>query len=186
LKAQTKSMPSFVQAVINGQWVSVPGSALSSLANLTGGGASSAPGNGPRMLHDLRQAIDRHVTITASGSDSRGDHYVLHADARALAADLRDSLSAALPGGSAIGQRVPSNIAHKTIRVDAWVNDGALSELSMDVLQLTDSTKVPAGTTLPLDITFDRTGDDITAPSDVTPVDLTQLGTLFGALTGGG
>jgi hypothetical protein len=34
-------------------------------------------------------------------------------------------------------------------------------------------------------LTFTQEGDDITKPSDVTPIDLTQLGALFGALAGG-
>ena len=184
LRAQTKSMPSFVQAAVSGQWVSLPASALSSLSALSGGAASASPGKGPRLLADLRRSIDRHATVTKEGSDSRGDHYVLHADARALAADLRASLAASVPGGSFVSQRIPNDVAKQDVQFDAWVRGGALSELSINVLQFADD--APVGQTLPLTITFVRSGDDITAPSGVTPVDLTQLGTLIGALTGGG
>ena len=186
LKAQTKSMPSFVQAVVNGGWVSLPASTLSSLANLGGGSSSSsASGQGAKLLADLRRSIDRHVTVTESGTDSHGTHYVLHADVRDLANDLRAAAQNSIPGGALLSQRLPSNVAHKTIAFDAWVRDGALTQLSIDVLQFGD-TKSSDGSTLPLVIGFDRTGADIAPPADATPVDLTQLSTLFGALTGGG
>ena len=185
LRAQTKSMPSFVQAAISGQWVSLPASTLSSLATLSGGAASSAPSQGPKLFADLRQAIDKDVTVTTAGSDSRGTHYVLHADTKALATDLRSAVQDGVPGGGVISQRLPTNVTHQNVRFDAWVRGGALSQLSINLLQFGDTSTVPAGATLPLTITFDRTGSDIAAPTGATPVDLTQLGTLVGALTGG-
>jgi hypothetical protein len=186
LRAQTTSMPSFVQAALNGKWVSLPASSLSSLASLTGGAASSPPGQGPKLLADLRRAIDRHVTVTEAGTDSRGTHYVLHADTKAIASDVSAAIQDGVPGGGLLSQRLPTNVTHNDVELDAWVRAGAVSELSINLLQFGDTSKVPSGTTLPLTISFDRTGDDITAPAGVTPVDLTQLGTLFGALTGAG
>ena len=186
LKAQTKTMPSFVQAAVTGQWVSLPAATLDSLATLTGGAPpSKAPGNGPKLLGDLKRAMDKDMTVTKAGTDSRGTHYVLHADTKSLADDLRSSLSDSLPGGSAIGQRVPTNVKHQKFSFDAWVKDGSLSELTINLLQFGDTSKVPAGTTLPLSITFVKSGTDISAPTGATPVDLTQLGTLIGALQGG-
>jgi hypothetical protein len=139
------------------------------------------------LLAALRQAIDRHVTVTRAGSDSRGDHYVLNGNARELASAAQAAVQDAVPGGGLLSQRLPTTkVKSQNFSVDAWVKDGALSELSINVLQFGDTSKVPAGTTLPLTLTFDRTGDDIAPPTGVTPVDLTQLGTLFGALTGGG
>lgn len=183
LRAETASMPSFVQAILNGQWVSIPASALSSLASLSGGSTSSS-GKGPKLLTDLRRAIERHVTVTEQGTDSRGTHYVLHANTKTLATDLGATVQDALPGGAVLSSRLPTDVKSQDVEFDAWVKGGALSEVSIDLLQFDDASKVPAGTTLPLTVTFDRTGDDITAPADATPVDLTQLGTLFGALTG--
>lgn len=184
LKAQSKSMPSFVQAVVNGQWVSLPASALTSLASLSGGQSSS--GNGPRLLTELRRSVERHVTVSEQGSDSRGTHYVLHADTRDLANDLRTAIQAAVPGGGVLSSRLPTNVSHRTVTFDVWVRGGAVSQISINLLQFGDSSKVPSGSVLPLTITFDRTGADITPPSSATPVDMTQLGTLFGALAGGG
>jgi len=187
LKTETKSMPSFVQAAINGQWVSLPAATLSSLASLTGGGTSSAPpGGGPKLLADLRRAIDKDMTVTKAGADSRGTHYVMHADTATLAADLQSAVTDAIPGGSTLSGRLPKNVKHQNFTFDAWVKGGALSELSINLLQFGDTSKVPSGTTLPLTITFAKTGNDISAPTGAAPVDITQLGTLVGALTGSG
>ena len=183
LKAQTKSMPPFVQAVVNGQWVSLPASTLTSLANL--GGSDSSSGKGPRLLTELRRSIERHATVTKAGTDSRGTHYVLHADTKDLAADLRGAIQTALPGGALLASRLPNDVSRKTVTFDAWVRSGALSQVSLDLVQFSDLHGQNLST-LPLVITFDRTGEDITPPTGATPVDLTQLSTLFGALTGGG
>lgn len=183
VKTQTKSMPSFVQAAVNGQWVSLPASALTSLASL--GGGSSTSGKGPRLLTELRRSVERHATVTEAGTDSRGTHYVLRADTRDLANDLRTAIQTAVPGGGLLSSRLPNDVSHQTITFDAWVRGGAISELSIDLLQFGDNKKLPSGSTLPLTITFDRIGADITAPSGAQPVDLTQLGTLFGAVAGG-
>jgi hypothetical protein len=43
---------------------------------------------------------------------------------------------------------------------------------------------MPAGTTLPVVLTFEQTGDTITAPADATPVDLSQLGPLLSGFGG--
>jgi hypothetical protein len=185
LKAQTKSMPTFVQDAVNGEWVSLPASTLTSLSNLGGGSSSSAPGKGAKLLADLRRSIDRHVTATEAGTDSQGTHYVLHADLRDLANDLRAAAQSSIPGGALLSQRLPSNVSHKQVAFDAWVQDGALTQLSIDLTQFSD-TKSADATKLPLVVTFDRAGADITPPSGATPVDLTQLSTLVGALMGGG
>jgi len=183
IEAQTKSMPSFVQAVVNGQWVSLPSAALSSLAQAGGSGTSGATSSGPKLLGELRDIVKKDVTVTAAGSDTRGDRYVLSANESVLANDLRSAAVDAVPGGSLLGQRLPSTSANRTIKLDAWVNDGSLAAVSLDLAQFDDSGK--STTPLPLTFTFERSGDAISAPSGAVPVDLTQLGTLFGALSGG-
>ena len=185
LKARTKSMPSFVQAIISGQWVSLPQAAMSSLAQAGGASTSATAGNGPKLLADLRDVIKRDVTIASAGIDARGHHYTLTADQNTLATDLRSSLAADVPGGALAGQRLPSNVAHRNITLDAWVKDGVLSTLSINVAQFAKPSVADASGPVPVTIDFARNGAPITAPSGAVPVDLTQLGTHVGALSGG-
>jgi hypothetical protein len=151
-----------------------------------GGASSSASaGAGPKLLGELNRIVKQDVTVTKAGSDSRGDHLQLTADVHALTKDLRQSVETSVPGGSVLSERLPAaGTSHKKVHVDAWVKDGALTELSIDLAQFAPADQVPAGGTLPLTLTFDQSGAEITAPSGAVPVDLTQLGTLFGAVTG--
>lgn len=185
LQAETSSMPSFVQAAIRGDWVSLPAAALSSLTQV-GGPSSGTSTRGSKVLAELEDIVNRDMTVRPAGTDSRGAHYALTADTAKLTADARSAIADSLPGGSAIGGRIPKDMQHRTVRADAWIKDGALSTLSIDLLQFDSSVKAPAGTTLPLTVTFALSGPSISAPTGAVPVDLTQLGTLVGALTGGG
>jgi hypothetical protein len=186
LRAETKSMPSFVQAALNGDWVSIPAAALSSLTQAGGSGSAGAAAKGIKILNELRDVIKRDVTVTAAGSDSRGQHFTLSGNEKVLAGDLQTVFSDSVPGGGALGQRIPSAKAtNRTIHLDAWVNGGSLSTLSLDLAQFGDPGTVPSGTTLPLVVSFEQSGSSIDPPSGAVPVDMTQLGTLVGALTGG-
>lgn len=187
LRAETKSMPNFVQAALNGRWVSLPSAALSSLAQASGTGGGGSAAQGIKLLTDLHDVIKRDVTVTAAGHDARGDHYVLSGDEKVLSTDLQAAISDSVPGGGLLGQKIPSASAqHRTLHVDAWVNGGALAALSIDLAQFGDPGTLPAGTTLPLVVSFERSGGSIDVPAGAVPVDLTQLGTLVGALSGGG
>lgn len=183
LQAQAKSLPAFVQAFVAGKWVSLSSDALKAIAGQVGA-PTSTPSAGPKLLSDLRDVLDRDVTVRREGSDSQGDHLVLSGNTRTLLTDLRKSIETSVPGGNVFGSKLaPTDVPSRTVTLDAWVKDGALSELSLDLAQFSD--KAPAGTTLPLTLTFEQSSEDITAPSGATPVDLTQLGTLIGALSGG-
>ena len=187
LRAATKSMPGFVQAALNGHWVSLPTAALASLAQAGGSGSAGSSGSGTRLLNDLHDVIKRDATVSVAGSDSRGQHYVISGDEQVLAGDLSSAIADAVPGGAFLGQRIPTaHAAHRTIHVDAWVKGGSLAAFSLDLAQFGDPGTVPAGTTVPLVVGFEQSGAPIEAPSGAVPVDLTQLGTLVGALSGGG
>ena len=66
--------------------------------------------------------------------------------------------------------------------VMAWVSDGSLAKLSLDFVQFAKPGEAKAGDSLPLVVTFDRSGDDIPKPDGATPIDLSQLGSLLGGL----
>jgi hypothetical protein len=129
--------------------------------------------------------LDKNVSVTRLGSDDKGDHLRLSGNAKTLANDAYQSFSTAVPGGAALSQAKPQNVPSRVVTVDAWVKDGVLSEISIDLSQFLDKKESAAGQPLPITLTFTQHGGDITKPSGVTPVDLTQLGSLFGALAGG-
>lgn len=187
VQARAATLPAFVKAFVAGQWVSINGAAAQGLASQFGGGGAQTtnPAQAQKLLADLKGVVDRDVTVTRAGTDSRGDHLVLKGNTRTLARDFVAAMQSSVPGGSVLGSQLnATNAPSRTITLDAWVKGGTLSELSLDLVQFAKPGEAPAGAHLPIALTFEQSGADITTPSGVTPVDLTQLGSLLGALGG--
>jgi len=189
VQARAKSLPAFVSAFVAGKWVSLDLSALKALASQFGG-AGAAPSTsskqGLQIVTDLRAALTADVAVTKVGTDSIGDHLRLSGHTKQLATDLMQSVTKDVPSaGLASGKLDTSKITDHTIVLDAWVKDGVLRQISVDVVQFAKPGEAKAGDSLPVVLTFDQNGDDISKPADVTPVDLSQLGTLLQGLGGG-
>jgi hypothetical protein len=187
VKARAATLPKFIQAFVAGNWVSINGDAAKGLASQFGVNANQSPSasQSQQLIKDFKNIVNRDVTVTRAGSDSRGDHLRLSGNTRALAQDFMAAIESNVPGGGAIGQQLkPKDVPSRTVTVDAWVKDGTLSEIALDFVQFAKPGEAPAGAHLPVALTFEQSGDDISTPSGVTPVDLSQLGTLLGALGG--
>jgi hypothetical protein len=186
LQTEAAQLPPFAKALLDGKWVSLNAAALSGLAGQVGGPTGSADASqGPRLLAELKGVLSRDVTVTKLGTDSRGDHLMVTGDANKLAADIKSSIASSVPGGGALTDRLTVGAgSSRVVTLEAWVKDGALTELSLDLAQFAPKDKVPGGATLPLTMTFDQSGDDISAPAGAVSIDLTQLGGLLSVLTG--
>jgi len=185
LQARAGQMPPFVKAFVGGQWVSLNLDVLKSLAGQFGGGAAASPNPAQmqKLFTDLKAVLGKDVTVARVGTDDQGDHLQLTAQSRTLVTDLLQAVGASVPvAGLALGKFDPNKVPEHSIKVDAWVKDGALSKLSLDVTQFAKPGEVKAGDKLPVVLTFDRSGDDVSKPDTSTPVDLTQLGSLLGSL----
>jgi hypothetical protein len=188
VKARAASLPSFVTALVNGEWVSLSGAAAQGVAGQFGiqaGGKSSKDAQSKKLLDDLQALLRKDVTVTKLGSDARGDHLQLTGNAHQVANDAYQTFSSAVPGGgTALSQVKPQNVPSKKITVDAWVKDGVLSEISVDFGQFAKAGDPAAGKHLPIALTFEQDGAAIDKPGNATPIDLTQLGSLVSGLTG--
>lgn len=184
LTARTKQMPPFVQAFVQGHWVSLDLNALKAIAGQFGGAAASpSTQQAQKLLTDLKAVIGKDVTVARVGEDAQGDHLKLTTQSRTFVSDLMQSVTADIPAaGLATGSFKPANVPDHSIVVDAWVKDGVLSKISVDIVQFAKPSEVKPGDSLPVVLQFDRSGDDISKPSGATPVDTTQLFTLFGSL----
>ena len=189
VQARAASLPDFVKALVAGKWVSLNGAAAQSVAGQfgvqTGSSSGASRGQAGKMLDDLKALLNKDVSVTKVGTDDRGDHLRVSGNAKTLANDAYQSLSTTVPGGAALSQAQPQNVPSRVVTVDAWVKDGVLSELSVDTSQFLDKKDKASGQPLPITVTFTQSGGDISKPSGVTPIDLTQLGSLFGALSAG-
>jgi hypothetical protein len=183
VQQRVTALPHFVQVFVQGGWVSIDGAAAKGLAGSLSGAQTPSDQQGQKLLEDLQGIVERDVTVIREGSDDRGDHLVLTGNTKELARDFIEAASTALPGGgAAMGQFDPDDVPDRDVTVDAWVKDGVLTELSLDIVQFAKPGQSKAGDSLPISITFEQDGADISEPDDVTPVDLTQLGALLGAV----
>jgi hypothetical protein len=183
LSAESAQLPSFIQALFQGKWVSLPESAAKSLTGSLGatGGASANPAQEQQFIAGLKTILTKDVTVTRTSSGGT-DVLALSANSRTIATDLISTLSSAVPSAAgALGSANASNVPSQNIALSAQVAGGALSQLSIDVGQFDKKQKI----SLPIDVNFTESGPSIGAPSGAVPVDTAQLGALFGGLTGG-
>jgi hypothetical protein len=189
LVAEVSKLPAFVRDFVAGKFVSIDAATLKTLAAEVGGTAGVSTPTA-QQLQDfaatLKADINRDVTVTKVGSDDKGDHLVLKGQSQALVKDLLAAVAKVEPQlatkiqADANASKVPA----RAITLDAYVKDGTVSELSLDLAQFADPGQVPATTHVPLTMTFEQSGDDIAKPASATPVDVSQLFSILGQLGG--
>lgn len=188
LQARAATLPKFVQAFVAGKWVSLDlTSALGAMSQF----GIAAPG--AQQWAAFAKAFDGLITsdvkVTRVGSDSQGDHLQLSAQTKKLVGDLVLAVTSNIPISTFLLSKVKvASLPDTAMTADAWVKDGTLSKLSVDLTQFAKPGSTAAGGGhLPLVVTFDRSGGSaITAPTGATAVDVSQLFTLLGSLLGRG
>jgi hypothetical protein len=184
LQAESAQLPSFIQALFAGKWISLPESAAKSLEGSLGGGAASAsanPAQQQKFIQGLKTILTNDVKVTRASSGGT-DKLDLSANLRTIVTAFLSTISSAVPAaGSALSAAKPSSVPNENVALTASVTGGALSELSIDLGQFDHKGKV----SFPLDVLFTRGGSAITAPSGAVAVNTQQLGQLFGGLAGG-
>ena len=184
LSTRAAQMPVFAKTFVQGKWVSLDLNAVKALAGQFGGAnASPSSQQTQKLLSDLKGVIGKDVTVTRAGTDAQGDHLKLATQSRQFVTDLMQAVTTDIPAaGLATSSFKPSSVPEHSIVVDAWLKDGVLSKLSVDVTQFAKASEVKPGDSLPVVLEFARSGDDISKPTDATPIDTTQLFTLLGSL----
>jgi len=177
--------------LLDGRWLSLPAQTLSGLLGAAPGTPAPGPAPSAALPNALAQAFAHDVQVTRVGNGARGDHLVLTGSTRAIARDLAGALSGrlgALPGGvgalpGGVGKmfdaaKVPDKIVH----LDAYVQDGALRSVSLDLAQFANGPDAAALGNQPLRVELDIARNaHIVVPPGATPLDLTKLlGSLGG------
>lgn len=184
LQSRASTLPPFVKAFVADQWVTMQTSVLTAVASQFGGaGALPNAEQMGKLVAGIKAVIGRDVAVARIGSEDAGDHLRLTAQSRQFVGDLVQSLSSAVPAASlALGKFDPTQVPDRPVVVDAWVKDGVLAKLSIDFAQFFSEAEKKVASSFPVVLTFDPSGDDISKPDGATTVDLTQLGSLIGAL----
>jgi hypothetical protein len=180
LQQAVTQLPSFVQALFQGKWVSLPESAANSLT----GGATGTSGNSQQSqqyLTALKQIVTNDVTVTRTTTGTT-DKLQLTANTKKVATDFISTIETLVPqAGAALGSTDTSQIPNKDVTLGASVTGGALSQLSIDFGQFSPD---PSKDHLPLVIDFAQSGPSITAPSGAVAVNTQELQQLFGSFAG--
>jgi hypothetical protein len=191
LESLTGSLPptfSFVKDAIAGRWLKLDGAAVEQLANLAkaqaGAKSSLSPADGKGLQERLVAGLRDNFTVKDAGSTDKGEHLILTGNTKKLAAALT-SIAGSIPGAGALaGKKDLTNVADKDVTVDAYVTDGGLSALQLDLAQFASKDKAAlAGKHVPLEISFAPGPDSVAVPATSVPVDLNAL--LSGVLGGG-
>jgi hypothetical protein len=188
LQRQIATLPSFVQALFNDRWISLPSATVKavekSLARLGFPNLTNSPGAGEeqKLLTGLKTAFNKDIKVTRVSTGTT-DHLVLSANTRTLLPSLLHTVYSVIPGeADAPGEGPPRSFPSEAVTLDAFVTGGALSELSLNLGQFDKGKALD----LPLDLLFARSGPTISAPSGAVPVNAAALTQLFDELAFGG
>jgi hypothetical protein len=182
----------WVEAGASGEWLAFSG--VTQLLEQFGGMAASPSAEQQAIVDQFAAALTDSATVTSEGSDDLGEHLVASVEFK----DLYDNF---LKLAEDLGQAVPTTdlppeneIPEGELNVDVWVDDGQLTQVELDFLQLAElgDEEIPEGVeSLGLRVALEEFSGEVEAPSDATEVDLTQLlqtftgGALGGAPPGG-
>lgn len=175
LSASSSQLPSFLAALVKGEWVSLP---IAEVKQLSHGSstASAAPGASHTFLVAIEGLLTKDVTVVRTGSGST-DRLTLTANLRSLAGDVASTFATLVPGAASLDV---SHLPDKAVTLDATITHGSLSTLRFDLGQIVTTADV----TLPLDLSLTPTGGKIAAPAGATAADASTLASLLGAFGG--
>jgi hypothetical protein len=182
---EAKAKLKFVGPALAGKWLSVAGA-----DKLTGQAGMVLPGSSKQK--EARDAFLQRLlgsaTVTTVGEDKAGTHMSVSVPAREAYSGLMDLISnmgSGLPPGGA-GLPSPTSVPNKNIKMDAWVRDGSLTQLEVDLRQFAALGGHPLPSSvdaLALRMTIRDFTGTIEAPSGAVPVNLKQLTKAFSGTT---
>lgn len=186
LKAQVPQQLGFAQAALDGKWVSISAADLKKLTTQLGGGSAQQPNEGQReqFLLQLNKIVNSDVTVRRVDTGDSGDHLLASGNARMLVGDLVKAVQSIAPGNPAVAAFDPTKVPNKNVALDAYVKDGTLSALSLDLTQFASGqdAKDLAGKHLPIRVDFTQDAATIQKPDGATPVNVTALLGILGTL----
>lgn len=179
-----------VQAVVDGEWVQLTG--IEQMMEMAGGMSAGAGVEEPteeeaeamaqQLVGALETFLDEDVSVAYVGSEDAGEHVRATTDGAALQGLLEEvtTIASEAAGAAAVPPIDEDIPADAEIVIDAWIADGVLSQVGIDISAYDD--EAPAGTFFLIGIAdFDG---DIETPDAATTFDL--FGLLGGAMGGMG
>ncbi|WP_370374036.1 hypothetical protein [Catenulispora sp. GP43] len=185
-----------LQALMADKWIGVSAADVKgleqTLQSLQGGGdLGSSPTTptspGTQMLSNVESELMKALTQDATVTDKGSGQYEVSGKVKTIGQDVLQALGPVLnsvPGKSKTDldqmrtslNSVPDS---ENVTFDIWVKSGQISELQVDLAQFMPSNKSGGGH-LPVDAKFSQSAGSVSAPGDVTNVDVQKLLSAFG------
>jgi hypothetical protein len=198
VQAEAFGLREAVEAARAGDWIRVTG--VEQMLNLFGGSPTPAEEvddeEAERLAEELSAAavrfLDRDVDVTYVGSDDAGERVRATTDGASLRAFL-DDVNRIVASSDALGGTDPQDLAGElgdlpddaTVSLDAWLQDGRLTQLALDLAALDDEGTTEGELLLVVGVA-EFTGS-VDAPDEAVVVDLFGLlGGFLGGFGGGG
>ena len=189
-----------LQALMADKWVGISAADLKGLEQMAqnfsqGGDLGTSPTSSPssnsvgsQVLGNVESQLMKAVTQDASVTDKGSGQYQVSGKVKTIGQDVLQALGPVLntiPGKSKADidklrsglNSVPDS---ENITFDIWVKSNQISELQVDLAQFLPSDKTGGGH-LPIDAKFSQSASSVSAPSDVTNVDVQKLISAFGS-----
>jgi hypothetical protein len=198
LQAEAFGLREAVEAARAGDWIQVTG--VEQMLNLFGMSPTPAEevddDEAERLAEELSAAavrfLDRDVDVTYVGSEDAGERVRATTDGASLSAFLED-VNRIVASSEALGGADPQDLAgdlgdlpdDATVSLDAWLQDGRLTQLALDLAALDDEGTIEGELLLVVGVA-EFTGS-VDAPDEAVVVDLFGLlGGFLGGFGGGG
>ena len=179
----------FVEPALAGGWIVIKG--LDQLQEQFGGGEAAQPTEAQKEAIDkFTEALKDNSSVETGDQEGPGDHLIATVQLRPLVEDLQSVASELGAGESVPTEDVPD----EEIAVDAWVDDGRLTQIEFDLTQFKDfpDAEFPEGVDqLAIRLTLEEFTGGVEAPADAAEVDVNTLlqgfmGGMQGSTGGGG
>ncbi|WP_194925215.1 hypothetical protein [Catenulispora pinisilvae] len=185
-----------LQALMAGKWVGVSASDVKNLEQMAQnlgnsdlGGSSTAPSTsaGTQMLAGIESNLMKALTQDATVTDKGSGQYEVSGKVKVIGQDVLQAITptlSAVPGKSKadidkLRQGLNSVPDSENVTFNVWLKSGQISELQVDLAQFLPSSQTGGGH-LPVDAKFSQTAGAVTAPGDVTNIDVQKLMSSFG------
>lgn len=193
----------FLEQAVDGEWIHLTGlQQFVEQAAKSGQAGQIAPNPGEqqkKMLEGLARILEENSEVSEGDEEGPGTHLEAKLDLRSFAQEFQGIIGqlSMVPGAGQELPAPPSDLPEGDLILDAWVDDGALTQVELDLLKnaeaLGEGEPAAEGVgDLGLLVTFEDFDGDVDPPDDAIEVSVQDiLGTMMGGLgrsggTGGG
>ena len=179
----------FVRPAAEGEWVSIEG--LEEVAQQMTGQSPPPLPEQEKLIADLTESFENSASVTSEGQEDKGEHLIVTVPLRETYESFKEDLAQ-------LGEQLPlaqfpdaTEIPDEEVTLDVWVDDGRVTQILFDFLQLAklsdDPEEIPEGVEeFAFLAAIDEFDDEIEAPEDAVAIDPQQIFGLLGSFFMGG